>query len=413
MQFSMQDLDKLTLSEMEELLSGSRKVTWEAVDNEAKYEWIAAVLKAQRYAKLGKRAKGVVRRFLLKVTATSRAQLTRLISQWMEDRQIVRRTAPRPQFAVRYTKDDIVLLATTDAAHEDLSGPALRHILHREFEIFHRQEYKRLAAISVSHLYNLRNSAEYRSKRVRVHRTQSRQISIGERRKPDPKGKPGFLRVDTVHQGKKDGREGVYYINSVDTVTQWQNIGCVEAISENHMIPVLEAMLHQFPFQIIGFHCDNGSEFLNHRVAEMLNKLLIEFTKSRAYRTTDNALVEGKNGAVIRKHIGYGHIAAEHAEPLQKFFTTQFNPYLNFHRPCGFAVLVEGSRGRIKRRYPADGYRTPFEKLCSLEKWQQYLKSGITESFLRAESMKLSDTEAAKQMQKAKLGILQRARLRI
>jgi len=412
MQFSMKDLDKLNLSEMEELLSGSRKVTWATLDNEAKYEWIEAVLKAQRYAKLGKRAKGVVRRFLLKVTATSRAQLTRLIGQWMEDRQIVRRTAPRPQFAVRYTKEDIGLLATTDAAHEDLSGPALRHILHREFEIFHKQEYKRLAAISVSHLYNLRNSAVYRSKRVRVNHTQSRQISIGERRKPDPKGKPGFLRVDTVHQGKKDGKEGVYYINSVDTVTQWQNIGCVEAISENHMIPVLEAMLHQFPFRIIGFHCDNGSEFLNYRVAEMLNKLLIEFTKSRAYRTTDNALVEGKNGAVIRKHIGYGHIAAEHAEQLQTFFTAQFNPYLNFHRPCGFAVLAEGSRGRIKRRYPTDGYRTPFEKLCSLKQWQQHLKPGITEAALRAESIKLSDTEAAKQMQKAKLGILQRVRLR-
>jgi hypothetical protein len=413
MQFSMKNLEQLSLSEMEELLSGSRTVTWEPKDNQAKYKWIAAVLKAQRYAKLGKREKGVVRRFLQKVTATSRAQLTRLIGQWLEDRQIVRRTAVRPQFVVRYTREDIVLLAATDAAHEDLSGPALRHILRREFEIFGKQEYQRLAEISVSHVYNLRRSAVYLNQRRPIHRTQSRQISIGERRKPDPKGKPGFLRVDTVHQGKKDGKEGVYYINSVDTVTQWQNIGCVETISENHMIPVLEAMLHQFPFRIIGFHCDNGSEFLNHRVATMLNKLLIEFTKSRAYRTTDNALVEGKNGAVIRKHIGYGYIACEHAGQLQSFFTAQFNPYLNFHRPCGFAVLVEGARGRIKRRYPADGYRTPFEKLCSLRNWQRYLKPGTTEASVRAQSMKQSDTEAAEQMQKAKLGILQRVRLRV
>ena len=413
MQFSMKNLDQLSLSEMEELLSSSRKVIWQSEDSEAKYVWIAAVLKAQRYAKLSKRGKGVVRRFLQKVTATSRAQLTRLIGQWVEDRQIVRRTARRPEFAVRYTKEDIVLLAATDAAHEDLSGPALRHILQREFEIFGQQEYQRLAAISVSHLYNLRNSVVYRNQRVRVHHTQSRQIGIGERRKPDPKGKPGFLRVDTVHQGQKDGKAGVYYINSVDTVTQWQNVGCVETISERHMIPVLEAILHQYPFRIIGFHCDNGSEFLNHRVSEMLNKLLIEFTKSRAYRTTDNALVEGKNGSVVRKHIGYGFIAAEHAEQLQSFFTALFNPYLNFHRPCGFAVLVKGARGRIQRRYPTDGYRTPFEKLCSLKDWQQYLKPGTTEAFVRAQSMQLSDTQAAKLMQKAKLGILQRVRLRV
>ena len=121
----------------------------------------------------------------------------------MEDRKIVRRTAARPSFAVRYTRGDIGLLADTDAAHEDLSGPALRRILCREFEIFGKQNYERLAGISVSHLYNLRKSPVYRKIRVPVSHTQSRQISIGERRKPDPKGKPGYLRVDTVHQGKK------------------------------------------------------------------------------------------------------------------------------------------------------------------------------------------------------------------
>lgn len=412
MQFRMKNLDQLSLSEMEELLSSSRKVTWQTEDSEAKYRWIASVLKAQRYGKLGKREKGVVRRFLQKVTATSRAQLTRLIGQWTAVRQIVRRIAPRPKFTVRYTKADIVLLAATDAAHEDLSGPALRRILHREFAVFGRPDYQRLAGISVSHLYNLRQSTVYRNQRVRVQPTQSRQIAIGERRKPDPQGQPGFLRVDTVHQGQQDGQPGVYYINAVDTVTQWQNVGCVETISERHMIPVLEAILHQFPFRILGFHCDNGSEYINSRVAKLLNKLLIEFTKSRAYRTTDNALVEGKNGAVVRKHIGYGFIAAAHAGPLQKFFTAQFNPYLNFHRPCGFAVLVKGERDRLKRHYPANDYRTPFEKLCSLPKWQQYLKPGTTEAFLRAQAMLRSDTEAARLMQKAKLDILRRVRLR-
>lgn len=109
--------------------------------------------------------------------------------------------------------------------------------------------------------------------------------------------------------------------------------------------------------------------------------------------------MEGKNGAVVRKHIGYGFIATEHAGPLQKFFTAQFNPYLNFHRSCGFAVLVKGARDRLKRHYPANDYRTPFEKLCSLQKWQQYLKPGTTAAFLRAQAMLRSDTEAALLMQ--------------
>jgi len=196
----------------------------------------------------------------------------------------------------------------------------------------------------------------------------------------------------------------------VDTVTQWQIVGCVETISERHLKPVLEAMLHQFPFRIRGFHCDNGSEFLNHTVATLLNKLLVEFTKSRAYRSTDNALVEGKNGAVIRKQIGYGPIEAEHAGEFQKFYMAHLNPYLNFHRPCGFATIRTDARGRRKRVYPARDYCTPYEKLCSLDNWQQHLKDGINPGQLDRQARRMSDTQAARQMQKAKLSLLARCR---
>jgi hypothetical protein len=199
----------------------------------------------------------------------------------------------------------------------------------------------------------------------------------------------------------------------VDTVTQWEAVGCVETIAERHLLPVLEATLHQFPFRIRGFHCDNGSEFLNHRVVKLLNKLLVEeFTKSRAYRSTDNALVEGKNGAVVRKHIGHGPIGAEHAEAFQKFYTAYFNPYLNYHRPCGFAQVRVLARGKRKRTYPAEDYRTPYEKLVSLPDWQQYLKEGITPALLAREARRRSDTETAERMQKAKQALLSKCRSR-
>jgi len=282
--------------------------------------------------------------------------------------------------------------------------------LKREFEVYGDGGFERLAGISASHIYNLRRSAAYRSIRVRVQHTQVRQVSIAERRKPDPRGKPGYLRVDTVHQGSHDGVAGLFHINAVDTVTQWQVIGCVETICERHLVPVLEAMLHQFPFRLLGFHCDNGSEFLNHRVSQMLNRLLVEFTKSRAYRTTDNALVEGKNGAVIRKQMGYGPIAAEHADAFQRFYTAWMNPYLNFHRPCGFATIRTDARGKRQRRYPHQDYQTPFEKLTSLRNWQQSLKPGVSQADLQRRAGQLSDTEAARQMQKTKLELLKRCR---
>jgi hypothetical protein len=374
------------------------------------YRLLTRVLKNQRYGELRREQRGIVRRFLAKVTGRSRAQITRLIGQWMEVRVIEAKRPSRRRFPIRYTDDDARLLAEVDAAHEELAGPAVRRILRREFEVFSRPEYARLAGISVSHLYNLRRSKAYRQVRVRVEHTQASQVNIGERRKPQPLGRPGYLRVDTVHQGHRDGRPGLYHINAVDTVTQWQVVGCVETICERHLLPVLEAMLHQIPFVIRGFHCDNGSEFINYQVAGLLEKLRVEFTKSRAYRTTDNALVEGKNGAVIRKHIGHGPIAAEHAEAFQKFFTAHLNPYLNFHRPCGFATIRAGARGRRKRIYPADDYRTPFEKLTSLAKWESFLKPGLDARQLRRAAQKLSDTEAARKMQKAKLALLAKAR---
>lgn len=406
----MQDPEQMTLEQMRALLDSSRIMRFTIEGREAFYTLVSRVLKNQGYAGLSRDERGIVRRFLARVTGRSRAQITRLIGQWMQARSIQIKRPRRRRFPTRYTVEDAARLAEVDKAHEGLSGPAVRRILRREYEVFGKQEYKLLANISVSHLYNLRRSKAYQKIRIQVEHTRASKVSIAERRKPEPRGRPGYLRVDTVHQGHQDGRPGLYHINAVDTVTQWQVVGSVETISERHLLPVLEAMLHQIPFLTRGFHCDNGSEFINYQVAGLLEKLRVEFTKSRAYRTTDNALVEGKNGAVIRKHIGYGPIQSQHAEDFQKFFTAHLNPYLNYHRPCGFATVKVLARGRRKRTYPADDYRTPFEKLKLLPGWQSHLKPNITAELLEAISQKMSDTEAARKMQSAKIALLAKCR---
>jgi transposase InsO family protein len=410
MTIRVQELERMTLEEMREFVRSNRKLKFEAENREALYGLVERVLKNQRYSELKKGERGVVRQFLIRVSGLSRAQTARLIGQWSAGRQVRAKQPVRRRFTTRYTAEDIVLLTRVDAAHEDLSGPAVRRILWREYRVYGKSEYARLAGISVSHLYNLRRSQQYRKLRVKVEHTRASQVSIGERRKPDPRGEPGFLRVDTVHQGHRDGKPGLYHINAVDTVTQWQVVGSVETISERHLLPVLEAMLHQFPFRIRGFHCDNGSEFINHTVARLLEKLRVDFTKSRAYRTTDNALVEGKNGAVVRKQIGYGAIPAEHAEAFQKFYAKHLNPYVNYHRPCGFAQIKTLARGRRRRIYPAEDYRTPFEKLTSLPNWEKHLKPSVTAPMLEQWARQLSDTEAAQRMQKAKQALLARSR---
>ena len=226
------------------------------------------------------------------------------------------------------------------------------------------------------------------------------QVAIGERRAPKPDGKPGYIRVDTVHQGDGEGSKGVYHINAVDEVTQWQVAGATAYISEAWLLPVLEAMLGQFPFTIRGFHSDNGSEFINHTVASLLNKLLIEQTKSRPRRSNDNGLVEAKNGAVIRKHMGYGHIAWAHAEAIHSFYREEFNPYLNFHRPCGHAEMVTSDKGKRRRVY--SWYATPWEALRRLPSLASCLRPDVTVEQLEAQAREHSDVEAAARMQHSK-----------
>jgi hypothetical protein len=262
----MSNLERLTLAEMAEFVTTSRHVSWSAVGPDSVYGVIERVLKAQQYRRLSKGQRGIVKRFLAKITGMSRTQLTRLIRRWMDTRRIERSPARRPNFPRRYNDADIASLAEVDAAHEDLSGPAVRHLCQRAWVVFGDEKFQRLAGISASHIYNLRRSRAYQKIRVRVEHTQGSTVSIGERRRPEPQGKPGYLRVDTVHQGQHDCQAGVYHLNAVDTVTQWEVVGCTETISERHLVPVLEAMLHQYPFRIVGFHCDNGSEFLNYQV---------------------------------------------------------------------------------------------------------------------------------------------------
>ena len=177
-------------------------------------------------------------------------------------------------------------------------------------------------------------------------------------------------------------------------------MGAAAQISEAYLLPVLIAMLEQFPFRILGFHSDNGSEFINHRVAEMLNKLLIEQTKSRPRHSNDNGLAEAKNGAVVRKHMGYTHIAAPHAAAIETFYEEHFNEYLNYHRPCGVPERVINAKGKGKRIYR--WYATPWEILRQLPDLARHLKDGVTVEKLEAQARTMSDTMAAQEMQKAK-----------
>ena len=298
-------------------------------------------------------------------------------------------------------------MAETDSLHDALSGPATKVLLLRAFTVFGDARFARLAQLSVSHLYNLRASEPYRKLRLVWRGTRSSPVAIGVRKAPAPAGLPGYIRIDTVHQGDQDGIKGVYHINAVDIVTQWELVASVERISEAYLLPVIALLLDGFPFVIRGFHSDSGSEFVNHETAKLLEKLRVEFTRSRPRQTNDNALAECKNGAVIRKIMGYSHIPQKHAIAINRFYTETLNPYLNFHRPCYFAVDKTDPKGKIRKTYPHDQIMTPWDRLKSIPDYETFLKLGITSEDLEHYANAMSDNAAAKQVQLARKQLFQ------
>lgn len=372
------------------------------------YAWIARTLKRTEYFSLRKKEKSIIREYLQRVTDYSRAQITRLISQYQRYKFIGKSAVGRNQFARRYTREDILLLAKMDEAHQTLNGAATKKLFERAYHIYKDDRYKRLSSISIAHIYNLRKSICYQRRRRHFTKTQRSCVNLGERRKPNPQGKPGYIRIDTVHQGDQDKQKGVYHINAVDEVTQFEIVASVEKISENYLIPVLEQLLDTFPFQIKNFHSDCGSEYINHRVVKLLNKLHVTLTKSRSRHSNDNALAECKNGAIVRKYLGYVHIQQKWASVINEFNKKYLVLYLNFHRPCYFAKLIIDNKGKEKKTYPYKKVMTPYEKLKSLDDAKQYLKPGITFDDLDKQAMAVTDLEAAKVLQVAQRKLFQK-----
>jgi len=403
----MNDGQLQTVERVRGFLEGSEAVEFRGLTAQEKYCWIEEVLIRFRYHHLKRAEKGVIRRYIEKVTGYSRSQVSRLIAEYKRTGRLKKTEYRRHRFPRKYTPSEVGLLARTDELHGWLSGPATKNIMERECDVYGHAEFGNISRISIAHLYNLRKSNIYRGMTKRYTKTKPVVSRIGERAKPDPKGQPGYIRIDTVHQGDLNGQKGVYHINAVDEITQWEIVASVARISEAYLVPVLETMLLQFPFVIRGFHSDNGSEFVNKTIAALLNKLLIRFTKSRPRHSNDNGLVETKNGSVIRKQLGYAYIPQGSAELINEFNRDLFNPYINFHRPCFFPVSVIDPKGKVRKSYPYNMVRTPYEKLKSLPQDESYLRPGITFETLDAIANQMSDNQFAERMVKAHSNLFQ------
>ncbi|MDP3645577.1 MAG: integrase [bacterium] len=395
----MNDDSVVSIAQLREFSKLSQGAKFSSEDVCGAYRWIGRTLGKFRYNQLRKKEKSLVKTYLITMTGYSETQIDRLIHRKKTKGVITKQQRTQPEFERIYTAEDIVLLSEVDNAENRRTGAAVKKTCRDMYYIYKDVRFERLAQISVSHLYNLRGTRVYESRSLTYEKTNPTKVDIGIRAKPKPEGIPGFLRVDSVHQGDSGKEKGVYYINLVDEVTQWEMVVCVEGISELFLIPALKEVLIQHPCHVKNFHSDNGSEYINYVVAELLGKLLIGQTKSRSRRTNDNALVEGKN-TIIRRFMGYIHIPRKYAPLINEWCRDFLNPYLNFHRQCAFATDVVDAKGKITKVYK--NYMTPCEKLFSIPGIEKCLKPEITKESLRTKMMTKTHLAAAQEMQAAK-----------
>lgn len=370
-----------------------------------RFQYVRTLLIQNKYHTCLRKDQGLMRRYLRTITEYSHSQLSRIIKLY-RDGKTARKPSPRHRFSTKFTAADKMLLAQMDDLHGHLNGNAMRKIFQQMAP--HDKRFTKLSSISTSHLYNLRKTSQYRDQSgLIIDKTKPVQRKYGERQKPRPNGAPGFLRVDTVHQGDLEGKKGIYHINLVDEVTQWEVVLACEGISEKFLQPVLQEALRLFPFTIHNFHSDNGSEYINETVSKLLNAHTITQTKSRPRKSNDNGLVESKNASVIRKQMGYFHIPGTWAPRVNAFYRTHLIPYINFHRPCAFPTIEHLKNGKKKIRYKASDYKTPYEKFLSLEHASTYLRPDITLKILKQEATQATTNDMAYALQKAKTKLLE------
>ena len=130
----MDDSEATSLEQIRAFLQGSGELRFTAKRREEVYAWTERTLVRHQYAALKRQEKGSVRQYICRMTGLSRAQVTRLIASYAATGRVKAAAYQRRKFASRYNKTDIELLAYVDSSHGNLSGPATKRILQREYE---------------------------------------------------------------------------------------------------------------------------------------------------------------------------------------------------------------------------------------------------------------------------------------
>ncbi|HEY9684031.1 MAG TPA: DDE-type integrase/transposase/recombinase [Oculatellaceae cyanobacterium] len=176
----------------------------------------------------------------------------------------------------------------------------------------------------------------------------------------------GFFEIDLVaHCGGDISGRFIHTLTMTDIATGWTEIVPLLQRDEERVRDGIEQVIEVLPFKLRGIDCDNGAEFLNHKMVTWCKARHITFTRSREYRKNDQAHVEEKNGSIVRRLTGYGRFKGEHAREVMTDFYSVARLYINFFQPSMKLIKKERIGSKVRKWY--DGARTPFDRLLSFK----------------------------------------------
>jgi len=194
---------------------------------------------------------------------------------------------------------------------------------------------------------------------------------------------PGFLEADTVaHCGNSMAGMFVFTLNCVDIASGWVEQRAVWGKGETGVKDAMESIENALPFPILGFDCDNGSEFLNWHLIKFFTdrKRPVQFTRSRPYHKNDNAHIENKNWTNVRQYIGYERFEdARLVDLLNDLYQNEWTDYFNFFIPS--VKLIEKKRIGSKIKKIHDDASTPYQRLMKSRHIETQTKERLKAKF--------------------------------
>jgi hypothetical protein len=195
--------------------------------------------------------------------------------------------------------------------------------------------------------------------------------------------RPGFLEADTVaHCGSALAGQFLYTLDCVDIATGWTEQRAVWGRGETAVLAQLRDIEASLPFALLGFDCDNGSEFLNHHLVRhfLQRPRPVTFTRSRPYRTDDNAHIEQKNWTHVRQWLGYARLDNPASVPLlNAVYTTEWRLYHNFFCPSVKLTAKQRVGSKTIKRY--DRPQTPYARVLASPEIPEATKRALTAQF--------------------------------